>query len=69
MSIERMERRFMCIEAGEKEVTATLNEGNSWLITEVCLSDDMNADMAKLMKLAVGETVVDYVGDKFRRVR
>ena len=39
-----------------------------WLIGEVILSDDMNADRPKLMQMKVGDTILDHDGDLFERV-
>lgn len=69
MSVPREDRRFMVVEQGGKAITLNRNEGNWWRLGEVCLSDDMNADIAALMKVAVGDTITDHVGDKLKRVR
>ncbi len=64
--VERMERRWRVVEI-EGQPVGEPNPAN-WLITEVCLSHDMNADIAKLMKMAVGETVVGGDGDVYQRM-
>lgn len=58
-------RRWRLVKLAGMTITDHVN--NSWLITEVCLSDDMDADIAKLMRMAVGDTIVDHVGDTFER--
>lgn len=63
---ERMERRWIVVELAGRKIDQ--RDQPAWLITEVCLSDDMNADIDKLMKMNVGDTIIDYSGDTFERI-
>lgn len=40
---------------------------NRYTLQDVVLSDDMNADRPRLMRMAVGDTVQDHEGDTFER--
>lgn len=61
----REARRWRLVKLAGMTITDHVN--NSWIITEVILSDDMNADIAKLMRMEVGDTIVDHVGDTMQR--
>lgn len=69
MSVAREDRRFMVVERDGQPYAAGRVEGNWWHLSEVCLSDDMNADIAALMGVKLGDTITDHVGDKLKRVR
>ncbi len=63
--VERMERRWAAVQVNGLPIDVS---EPYYLITEVCLTDDMNADIATLMKHEVGEQVADIEGDVFKRV-
>ncbi|QIQ60814.1 hypothetical protein [Stenotrophomonas phage BUCT627] len=65
--VERMERRWELVALNGRVIDQ--QDQPAWLITEVCLTDDMDADIAKLMNMAVGDTISDHNGDTFKRIR